>query len=217
MSQISISGAQPPITHNAIRELESREDAGTLKALAEAAAVDDHFFRRTAIEAIGRHRQGRELRTIILSALGDRSEYVVRTACEVVAQWELNEAHELVVGLLTNASKATRQTAIRALGTIWVDADFPLIFRIYSDAPEIEVRREAAWVLRRRVTSAHWRTLFDAFYADALPRHRQWACELAENFSGQDVLPVLSQLSLDVDGHVRKAASQAIRKLERGP
>jgi hypothetical protein len=137
----------------------------------------------------------------------------VRTACEVVAQWELNEAHELVVALLANASKATRQTAIRTLGTIWVDAEFPLIFRIYTNALEIDVRREAAWVLRRRVTSTHWRTLFDAFYVDELPRHRQWACELAENFSGPDILPALSQLSLDVDGHVRKAASQAIRIL----
>jgi HEAT repeat protein len=165
------------------------------------------------MEVIGRHPRGRELHTIILSALDDPSEYVVRTACEVVAQWELNEAHELVVALLANASKATRQTAIRALGTIWVDADFPLIFRIYTSASEIDVRREAAWVLRRRVTSAHWRTLFDAFYVDSLPQHRQWACELAEKFSGPDILPALSQLSLDVDGHVRNAASQAIRTL----
>jgi HEAT repeat protein len=213
VSRISFAGDQPPITHEFIRELGSREDAGALKALAEAAAVEDQFLRRTAMDAIGRHPQGRELRTIILSAFGDPSEYVVRTACEVVAQWELNEAHELVVALLANPSKATREAAIRALGTIWVDADFPLIFRIYTNASEIDVRREAAWVLRRRVTFPHWRTLFDAFYVDELPRHRKWACELAENFSGPDILPLLSQLSSDVDGHVRKAASQAIRTL----
>ena len=130
MSRISYSGAQPPITHEVIRGLGSREDAGALKALAEAATVKDQFIRRTAVEVIGRHPQGRELHTIILSALGDPSEYVVRTACEVVAQWELHEAHELVVALLANASKATRQTAISTLGTIWADADFPLIFRI---------------------------------------------------------------------------------------
>jgi HEAT repeat protein len=213
VSRISLPGGQPPMTHEVIRELEFREDAETLKALAQAAASDDQFLRRTAMEVIGRHPQGRELRTIILSAFGDPSEYVVRTACDVVALWGLNEAHKLVAALLTNASKVTRQTAIRALGTLWVDADFPLIFGIYTSASEIDVRREAAWVLRRRVTSAHWRTLFDAFYVDELPRHRQWACELAENFSGPDILPVLSQLSLDVDGHVRKAASQAIQTL----
>jgi HEAT repeat protein len=201
------------MTHEAVRELASQEDAGALKALAEAAAVEDQFVRRTAMEVIGRHPQGRELRAIILNALRDPSEYVMRAACEVVAQWRLHDAHELVVALLANAAKATRETAIRTLGTIWADADFPLIFRIYSEDLEIDVRREAAWVLRRRVTSTHWRTLFDAFYADQLPRHRRWACELAENFSGPDILPALSKLSLDVDGHVRKAASQAIRTL----
>ena len=213
VSRISYSGAQPPITHEVIRGLGSREDAGALKALAEAATVKDQFIRRTAVEVIGRHPQGRELHTIILSALGDPSEYVVRTACEVVAQWELHEAHELVVALLANASKATRQTAISTLGTIWADADFPLIFRIYTNASDIDVRKTAAWVLRGRATSAHWRTLFAAFHVDELPRHRQWACELAEDFSAPDIIPVLSQLSFDVDGHVRKAAARAIRTL----
>jgi hypothetical protein len=88
---------------------------------------------------------------------------------------------------------------------------YALMFRIYTDVSEINVRREAAWALRRRVTSTNWRTLFDAFWMDELPRHRQWACELAEYFSGSGILPVLSHLSLDVDGHVRKAASHAIR------
>jgi hypothetical protein len=141
VSRISLPGGQPPMTHEVIRELEFREDAETLKALAQAAASDDQFLRRTAMEVIGRHPQGRELRTIILSAFGDPSEYVVRTACDVVALWGLNEAHELVAALLANASKVTRQTAIRALGTLWVDADFPLIFGIYTSASEIDVRR----------------------------------------------------------------------------
>jgi hypothetical protein len=105
MSRIPFSGARLPITNEVIREPASQEDAGALNALAEAAAVEDQFIRRAAMEIIGRHPQGRELRTIILSALRDPSEYVVRTACEVVAQWELNEAHELVVALPRNTSK----------------------------------------------------------------------------------------------------------------
>ena len=165
------------------------------------------------MEVIGRHSRGRELRTVVLNGFGDPSEYVVRTVCEVVARWESSEAHDLVLPLLTHVSKATRQTAIRTLDTIWVDADFPLIFRIHTNDQEVDVRREAAWVLRRRVTATYWRALFDAFYGDELPRHRQWACEIAANFSGPDIPPALSQLSLDVDGHVREAASQAIRTL----
>ena len=169
MSRIPLSGARRPTTHEAIRTLVSGEDAGVLSALAEAAAVEDQFLRRTAIEVIGCHSHGRELCTIIMSALGDPSEYVVRAACEVVAQWKFREAHTLVAALLVDASKATRQAAIRALDTIWIDADFSLIFRIYTSASEIGVQRDAAWVLRRRVSPAHWRTLFDAFYLDELP------------------------------------------------
>jgi HEAT repeat protein len=184
-----------------------------LTSLADAAALDDQFLRRTAIEVIGRHPQGRELRATVLSALADPSEYVVRTACEVVAQWGLSEAHEPVLALLTTASKATRQAAIRALGAVWVSEDFSLIFRIYADASDIELRKEAAWVLRQRASSADYRTLFNAFCLDELPRHRQWACELAEKFLGSEILEALSQLASDTDGHVRKAASQAIRTI----
>lgn len=210
MSQNS-SSAQPPINHEFIRKLRSREDEEALKQLAQAATIEDQFLRRAMLESIGLHPLGRKLTSNIVDALGDPSEYVVRTACEIVQKWELNEAHESVVALLENGSKATRLAAIRALGAIWTDADFSLIFPIYTSASELGVRREAAWVLRRRATSGHWRPLFNAFYADKLPRHRQWACELAENFSGPDILPLLSQLSLDVDGHVRKAALRAIR------
>jgi hypothetical protein len=65
--------------------------------------------------------------------------------------------------------------------------------------------------LRRRAHATNWQALFDAFCVDELARHRQWACEIAERFSGAEVLPVLSTLSLDIDGHVRKAALHASR------
>jgi HEAT repeat protein len=201
--------AKLPITHETVRALGSRSDAEALKALAATAAVDDQFLRRTAVEVIGRHPQGHELRACILSALGDPSEYVVRTACEVVEHWRLLEAHDLVLLLLASASSATRQGAIRTLGSIWVDTDFPLVFSIYTKDSDIDVRRGAAWVLRRQATSATWRTLFDAFCVDELARHRQWACELAERFSGPEILPLLSSLLRDRDGHVRNAAARA--------
>ena len=208
-----VSAAKLPASHEAIRNLVSRDDAEALNALADAAAVNDQFLRRIAIEVIGRHPRGRELSAIILGALGDSSGYVVRTACDVVALWKLSEAHDLVQPLLANVSAATRRSAIRALGTIWVVTDFSLIFHIYTNDSKIDVRREAASVLRLRVSSANWRTLFDAFYRDELARHRQWVCDLAETFSGTEILPLLLQLSFDLDGHVRKAASRAARTL----
>ena len=104
-----------PTPHEAIRELGSREDGEALKELAAAAQSTDQFLRRTALEAIGNHPQGRELRAVILTAFDDPSEYAVRTACEIVERWQLEEAHEALIALLANASAATRQRAIRAL------------------------------------------------------------------------------------------------------
>jgi HEAT repeat protein len=179
--------------------------------LAETAAVKDPFLRRTAIEVIGRHPRGHELRAVVLRALGDPSGYVVRTACDVVAQWKLLEAHDRVLPHLANASAATRRSALRALGSIWVDTDFVPIFHVYTNDSKEDVRREAAWVLRSRASAADWRAIFDAFHVDDLARHRKWACELAQIFSGPEILPLLSQLCLDSDGHVRKAALLAIR------
>ena len=99
--------APPPTSLEALRELGSRDDACVRKLLAEAAACGDQFVRRMAIEIIGHHSQGLALRGVVLKALGDHSDYVVRTACEAVARWELIEAHERVVALLANASAVT--------------------------------------------------------------------------------------------------------------
>lgn len=201
--------AKLPVTHEAIRTLGSREDAEALVTLAAVAAVDDQFLRRIAVEVIGRHPRGRELSAVILNALRDPSEYVVRTACDVVEEWSLREAHDLVLSLLANDSGATRRSALRALGSIWAEADFPSVFKIFMGDSEIDVRKEAAWVLRQQATVTTWRAVFEVFCTDELARHRQWACELAERFSGPELLPVLSPFLSDLDGHVRKSASRA--------
>ena len=203
--------AKLPATHEAIRALGPRNDAEALVALAAAAALDDQFLRRTAVEIIGHHLRGRELSTIILNGLRDPSQYVVRTACDVVAEWGLKEAHDLILSLLANGSESTRRSALRALGSIWADTDFPSVFKIFSGDSEIDVRKEAAWILRQQATVTTWRAVFEALCTDELARHRQWACELAERFSGPELVPVLSPYLSDVDGHVRKAAARAMQ------
>lgn len=202
-----------PTTHEAIRELASSEDAAALTLLTEIAVGEDQFLRRTALEVIGSHPQVRLLHSIILNALSDPSGYVVRTACEIVAKREMAEAHDLVFPLLSSVSGSTRAAALRALCAIWRTADFPVVFRIYERDPDFRVRREAAWVLRKHTVSENWRTLFEAFSVDELPRHRQWACEIAETFSSVEMLPLLSQLTFDPNGHVRKAAARTIETI----
>lgn len=202
------------MSHDAVRGLATRGDADALKALVDVTVVADPFLRRTAIEALGRHPLGREQQAAVLGALQDPSAYVVCTACDVVAQWQAKEARTSVLALLLDPAASTRLAALRAVKAVWDHADFPLVFDLYSGAPEIDVRRSAAWVLREQVGVAHWRALFDAFRADDLPRHRRWACELAAEFGEPDILTTLSGLLADADGHVRKAATRAIGALQ---
>jgi HEAT repeat protein len=195
-----------PITYEAIRGLAANDDDDALKALRKSCAASDQFLRRTAVEIIGKHQRGRELVASVLNALRDPSEYVQRTACEVVGQWKLAEAHDVVLGLLAEPAASTRASALRALSTVWKDADLQPAFEIYRKDPETGVRREAAWVLKAHADANNWRALFNAFCKDPLARHRVWACELAAAFGSPDILPILSSLAEDPDGHVRKAA-----------
>ncbi|MDH2343842.1 HEAT repeat domain-containing protein [Bradyrhizobium sp. SSUT18] len=202
------------MTYEAIRRLISRDDDEVINELRALSTASDAFVRRTAIEVIGQHRRGHELRATIVAALSDTSDYVRRTTCGIVEQWKLAEAHDLVLLLLKEPEAPTRECALRTLAAIWNNADFQTVFGLYKRDPEIAVRREAAWTLRQGAAANDWQLLFDAFCEDELPRHRSWACELAETFGGPDVLPTLVSLTKDVDGHVRKSAAcayQAIR------
>lgn len=201
------------MTYEAIRSLVSRDDDEALSELRELAAGSDSFVRRTAIEVIGMHERGRELSATIVAALSDTSDYVRRSACGVVEQWKLGEAHDPVLSLLKESGASTRESALRALTTIWNDADFGLVFDLYERDPEIGVRREAAWTLRQGVGPADWRPLFDAFCKDKLPRHRSWACEIAETFGGPDAVPKVAMLMKDGDGHVRRSAARALQTI----
>ena len=64
-------------------------------------------------------------------------------------------------------------------------------------------------LLHKNVDSDHWVHLFVAWSSDRVPRHRVWACELAQRFGGRSVLPALKALKADIDGHVQRAAMQA--------
>ncbi|MET4601938.1 HEAT repeat protein [Bradyrhizobium sp. JR4.1] len=197
------------MTHEAIRNLLARDDDEALGELRTLSTASDAFVRRTAIEVIGQHKRGHELRTIIAAAFSDTSDYVRRTACGIVEQWKLAEAHDLVLPLLRAPEASTRECALRALAEIWHEADFHSTFDLYRRDPEIGVRKEAARTLRRGAAAGNWRLLFDAFSRDELPRHRLWACEIAETFGDPDVLPALTLLLNDDDGHVRKSAAHA--------
>jgi hypothetical protein len=200
------------ISYETVKAAAVLPDAAALPLLARYARAHDPYARRMAVEVIGKHPQGRQLTPLILQALNDPSEYVVRTACEVAAHWVLTEARDAIVPLLSAASSSTRLAALRCIGSIWLETDFPQIFSMYEQDPEDSVRKEAAWVLRRHVSPENMRLLFESFSKDAIPRHRQWACEIASSSSDETAMQILSALSADPDGHVRHAANLALER-----
>jgi hypothetical protein len=58
------------------------------------------------LEVIGFHARGRELQAVVLNAICDSSEYVVRTACDVVERWELRGGARLCVGAAGEALRS---------------------------------------------------------------------------------------------------------------
>jgi HEAT repeat protein len=138
---------------------------------------------------------------------------VVRTACGTAAALGLQTAHSQVLQLLRDREPATRQAAIRALGSLWELEDFAIVLAVFQAERDTATRREAAWILKEHATTSTWRQLFDTWRTDELHRHRLWACELAGQYGEPEILPDLRELQSDQDGLVRRAAEQATQRL----
>jgi HEAT repeat protein len=171
----------------------------------------DPYLRRAALEGIGAHQSGRDAADIVLRMLNDSHGFVVRTACDVAAVLGLAGAHDRILELVSGNNEATQLSALRALESLWVPADFETVFARYSSDRSDDVRKQAAWTLNKNVGSQHWMRVFASWATDPLPRHRAWACSLAERFGDRAVLAKLNALRSDLDGHVRSAAERAAR------
>ncbi len=188
-----------------------------LHLLANLAQSSDTYTRRAAIVAIGRHARGHVLGQLVCKRLEDSSEYVAWAACEAAAALKLRAAHGGIQNLLKHRSQALRLAAVQALAVLWRNSDFSKVFQLMQSDPADKVRKEAAWTLRKRARRSNWRLLFDTWRREHPPRHRVWACELAETFGASEILPFLAQLAADRDGHVRKAAGRAIDIIQERP
>jgi len=185
-----------------------------LAVLRASAESPDPHVRRIAVEAIGIHPEGNRLDAILCRLLSDEHGTVVRSACEAAAVKRVAAAHDSILRLIDAGEESTRVVSLRALRTLWQESDFDRVFRAFSSDSSTDVRREAAWTLQSNASRATWRRLFEVWLADSLPRHREWACDLASAYGGSDVLTDLSGLVNDIDGHVRERAAQAVRDLE---
>lgn len=184
-----------------------------LARLADLAASRDPCVRRAAVEAIGLRVDGGRLSAVVLERLRDANEYVVRTAIEVAAALGMVAAREDLLRLLKHPEAATRTAAVRALADLWEEDAFNTVLGLFRGDPAAGVRKEAGWTLRSTVSAAHSQVLVQLWAADAVPRHRLWACEVARLFPRQEFREIVSRLKDDPDGHVRRAAREASGKL----
>ena len=131
-------------------------------------------MRRIAVEAIGVHPEGNRLDAVLCRLLSDAHGAVVRSAIEAAAVKRVIAAHDSILRLVDAGEESTRVVSLRSLRALWQEPDFDLVFRAFSSDASTDVRKQAAWTLRSNASRATWRRLFEAWRADALPRHREW-------------------------------------------
>ena len=206
--------APGPKAWAAIRALAERPGPEAMATLIGLTRSPDPCLRRSAVEAIGNHQSGRDEADAVLGMLHDRDGGVVRAACRAAAALVLTAAHDRVRELIESEEEGTRYSALEALETLWEPTDFEGVFARYQrDPSDRVVRRRAAWTLAKHIGREHWERAFAAWSQDLVPRHRVWACTLAERFGDRAILPELNALRADPDGHVRRAADRAVNMI----
>jgi HEAT repeat protein len=201
---------EPPSCWIAFAMLGRRDDEASLALLVRETQSADQFRRRSAVEAIGSHLRGHSALDVVRQLLRDPSPFVVRAAISVAQELADAASHDGIVAVLHDSDATTRTSALHALALLWQPDDFEAIFDVAQHDPAKQVRRKASWTLRQRADDATWRRLAGHLIASELPRERAWACELAKQFgSGADIF-LAERCENDQDGHVRKAARDAI-------
>lgn len=184
----------------------------SLELLSEYAGSSDPHIRRAAIEAIGDNQNGESLAAVIRNAMVDESPVVVRTALNSAIRLKLYDLCADILNLVESLDFRTQDSALRAIEMLWHPGCFDTVFKIFCSTPDDAVRKAAGFALHRNVDESHWKTLFQAWHADPLPRHRSWACELTFRFGLGEHQTELESLTTDSDGHVRKSALKALQE-----
>ena len=170
-------------------------------------------FRRAAAEAVRNHPEGKRAASTLTELLTDESPVVVRVACASLAALECAQAHDAVLQILEVDDPQTRIVGIESIARLWRKTDFEVLLRLHDSDNSSEVRKSSAWALRSHADTENWKELFVRWQTATVARHKEWACELAGEFGDQSCIPILSQLSLDENGHVKKAAITASQKI----
>lgn len=194
--------------------LACKEDAGIEEILLSETYSKEPRVRGLAAETLKFTHFGDRTKKRLLELLEDPEPAPVWRACETLVERGV-DIHSQLLSLLQSANDRTREVALNCLAKVWKDSDFEKILEVHLHDRDSDIQKSAAFLLIDHVSSETWHTLFDIWIADPLPRHRTWACHLAEGFGSVEVLSRILPLKEDANGHVRKAAVRAINALER--
>lgn len=205
-------GMPGPLAWAACLALGYKPEPEAVSLLAEMAKNQDWSLRNLAVQGLGTHPQGAQAAELVINALADPVQQIVRTACDAAARLKLRAARARLIALLASAEPQMRFHAVRALGELWSPEDHGSVWALSRKDKEEFVRKEAERTLRRTASEQTWHRLFDLWKLDPLPRLRVWACELLCEFGQSSDLPELRRLVRDRNAHVRRAAELAAEK-----
>lgn len=203
-----------PTAWAACLALAERPEPEALELLVELTSRPEWQYRNLAIQGLGAHPLGAQAEGAVRKGLSDAVSQVARTSCDSAARLKLEAARPAIVALLDSPDEQLRFHALRAVKALWTGEEFGRVWDVLKKDKAEFVRQEAAVVLRETATKKTWRTLFNRWKREAVPRHRAWACEMLSAFGDDDDLPELQRLSRDSSKHVREAAERAA--YERG-
>lgn len=202
----------PPQCWVAIRALGRSPDPVALELLRSELSSSDEFRRRAALEALVESPLRPDARDDVRRLLNDPSPFVVRTAILVAPTFRDENLGAVVRTFLEHPDTPTRHAAIAALSGFWRDEDLETAIAIMTNDPDEDVRKEAAWVIRRHAP-ADSAALIERWRSSPLPRERVWACDLIAQSENTEYRTTLESLARDSDGHVRAAARKYLAAL----
>jgi HEAT repeat protein len=192
--------------------LATADNEPSLELLVGQLASHDWTRRRAAVKALGEHPRGKVATRAVRDRLSDPSPFVVRAAAEAVTAIGDRAGRPSLIALLDDPEAATRMAGLRALDGLWESGDADRVMATAQGDRSADVRKEASWVLRNHASADTWEALYDLWCHSSLPRERAWAIHVAAEFGGAAVSERIRALLSDSDGHVRSAASRALKE-----
>ena len=116
---IALLDEEMPVFVVACTALSAKTDISSLKALLSLFENDDPYKRRVVVECLGNHALFYKATDYVLACLDDQSDYVVRTAIDVLVKHRVAQAHDGIIRLLKSKDEITRESAFFSSSIHW--------------------------------------------------------------------------------------------------